>query len=363
MHQKRNRFTEVLSAVGSGKERDQLLDNLAILVSSGMAVSAALQILVHDLDSGYLKKCMERVIADLNAGSPLWRALENQTIIFSSHALSLIRIGEETGHLAENLKIVASQQNKERDFRSKVRSAMMYPVFVLTLTGVMGTGIAWFILPRLAGVFKELDIELPLITRMLINTGEFLGTYGYIAVPAVLCTVVLVFLTIFVFPKTKRSGQWLLFHMPGTKTLVQDTELSRLGYLLGILLSAGLPVTLALDSLRRATNFYAYKKLYGHMLECIEMGLSLDQSITSFPHAKKYMPVTMHQMIAAGERSGALPETLLRIGEICEAKTEITMKNLSVLLEPLLLVIVWLGVVSVAMAVIFPIYSLIGGLN
>ena len=138
-------------------------------------------------------------------------------------------------------------------------------------------------------------------------------------------------------------------------------EIARLGYLLGTLLNAGLPITHAFDSLAEATEISQYKKLYLHLSSSIGDGNSIQKSLASFKHVNRLIPRPVEQLIVAGEQSGTLAQSLLKIGQVYETKADAVTKNLMVILEPVLLVIVWLGVVAVALAVILPIYSLIGG--
>jgi type II secretory pathway component PulF len=361
---------KLFSTFGLGKERDYFVENLSMLISGGMPIIDALDSIAEELRSRRMKKIIYDMQSDISSGSPLWRTLQN-TNIFPEHAVSLIRLGEESGKLTENLKVVAIEQEKERVFKSKLRSAMMYPVFVLSLTVIIGIGIAWFILPKLAIVFAQLKITLPLITKILIGAGIFLGNYGQYAVPGAILIVVVLFFFIFSFSRTKFIGQSILFFAPGIKVLIKEVEVARFGYLLGTLLEAGLPITSALDSLAGATDIEQYRKLYIHLRNSVEEGNSLQKSFATFSpknklvsngkYANHLIPSPIQQLIVAGERSGTLSLTLLKIGQMYESKADTSTKNLTVILEPILLVIVWLGVVAVALAVILPIYSLIGG--
>jgi len=359
---KKNKILVSLQNIGIGKERDYFVENLAMLAASGMTILSALSGIKKEMRTKRMRKAITDIEEDIISGSPLWRALDSAGL-FPAHAVSLIRIGEESGKLSDNLKVVAGQSEKERIFKSKIRSAMMYPLFVLTLTLVVGIGIAWFILPRLAGVFAQLRLDLPLVTKTLIGAGEFLGEHGAIVIPIFLLTLAILIYIIFYFPKTKFIGQSILFHTPGVKRLIKEVEISRFGYLLGTLLEAGLPVVAAIDSLEKATVFPHYRKFYAHLGGSIADGNSFQKSFASYKKSNVLVPATVLQMVSAGEQSGNLSGTLLKIGETFETKTETTTKNLTVILEPILLVIVWLGVVSVALAVILPIYNLIGGLN
>jgi type IV pilus assembly protein PilC len=350
------------STFGLSKEKDYLIENLSLLISAGLDIVASLNLLKSDIRSKAMKEIMDDIISEIESGSPLWQTLENSRL-FPPYMIALIRIGEKSGKLSQNLKIVAKQDERDRSFRSQVRSAMMYPVFVFGFTLVVGIGVAWFILPRLATVFGSLKIKLPWITKILIDVGKWLGAHGTVAVPLIFLGCGALFYFIFVFPRTRFIGQKLLFKLPVIKRLLLELEMSRFGYLLGTLLEAGIPITSALDSLVEATSFPDYQKLYRHLCAEIEEGNNLQKSLASYRKISRFIPTPVQGMIAAGEQSGNIAVALLRIGENFTLKTETTAKNLTTLLEPLLLFIVWVGVMGVALAVFLPIYSLIGGLG
>ncbi len=344
------------------KDKDYLLENLAMELTAGLGVLQAIEAITEDLSSRYLKKITRQIASDIDEGLTLADALE-RTGIMPAHVISLIRIGEESGRLPENLQVVILQQQKDREFRSRIFSAMMYPVFVLVLTLFIGIGVAWFILPRLSTVFAQLDVELPWITRFMIGLGEFFANYGSLAVPLFLVALAGGLYLLFINQRTRFIGQWLLFRVPGVKQLMMEIELGRMGYILGTLLEAGLPIVEAIESLAKAGTLTMYRKLYRHLAASVNDGSSIHESFNSYKRLKSFFPATIQQMIAAGEQSGHLPQTLTKIGKNFETKTETTTKNLSVILEPILLVIVWLGVIFVALAVVLPVYSLIGGLE
>lgn len=352
----------IFANLGLGQEKEYFIEQLSMLMAAGMPVVTALSAIKKEIKSNRLQKIIEDVSAGIEAGSSISAALDSVGI-FPGSTISLIRIGEQSGRLAENLKVVAGQHQKEREFRSKTASAMMYPLFVFSLTIIVGLGIAWFILPRLATVFAQLKIDLPVITRWLINLGTFLGQYGTIVIPALLFVGLLTLFFLFIFKKTNFLGQAILFAIPPVARLFTELELSRFGSLLGNLLEAGLPILDSLDSLANSSTFYRYKKLYAHLHDRISEGNSFGKSFELYKNTGKLIPVPIQQLVITSEQSGNLPATFKKIGEMYETKTETTAKNITILLEPILLVIVWLGVVAVALAVILPLYSLIGNLN
>jgi len=347
---------------GFAEESQYFVENLSMLLASGMDIIEALEAIKAEVKSTKLINIIEELIENINSGFSLWQALE-KTKLLPPHIISLIKIGEESGRLHESLAVVVIQQNKNKSFKSKIRAAMMYPVFVMGVAFVVGIGIAWFILPKLSTVFSQLNLKLPLITRILIGLGGFLAKYGTVVVPSVIIGLSTFLYFLFFYRKTKFIGQAILFSIPGIKGLIREVELARFGYIMGTLLEAGLPVVEALDSLKESGTLRAYGKIYVQLKSGVEEGKSFEECFQSNKKIKKLIPTTIQSLISVGERSGRLGKIFLNISANYESKTELTTKNLSVILEPLLLVVVWLGVVAVAMAVILPIYSLVGGLN
>ena len=345
---------------GTSKDRDHLIENFSLLATSGMSVPESLGAIVQDIQTKRIQDLTHWIIEEINVGTPLWKALGDSGI-FPAHMIPLIQIGEESGRLIENLDLIREQQEKDKEFRQKIRSAMMYPMFVFIVTMVVGIGIVWFILPRLALVFAQLSVDLPLTTRILIGFGNFIGAYGRIVVPAFIVGMLTSLYVIFFNPKTKFIGQQLLFWMPGIKRLLKEVELTQFGYIFGTLLDAGVPLTRALASTRDAATLPQYKKIYETLRANIEEGKSFQQSFKENKKSSKLIPIPVQQLIIVGERSGKLSETLLKVNRIYQLKNEATTKNLTVIMEPFLLVMVWLGVLGVALGVILPIYNLIGG--
>ncbi len=328
--------------LGVAKEKEYLIESLSLMLSSDMPVEQALQALKLSAKSKYFFALVKQIEVDINSGFHFWQAFA-KTELFPDYAISLIRIGEESGRLSENLKLLGRQQQKDSILRQRIRSAMTYPAIVLVLTLTIGSGITWFILPRLATVFRDLKLKIPFLTSLLISLGNFLQGK--------------------VNRSTKPIGQRLLFSIPGIKQLIMEIELSRFGYILGSLIGAGVPIIDALQLLAEAGTFYNYKNLFWHLKSSIEEGNSFQKSFNSIKGIEKLLPVPIQQIVIAGEQSGKLEQTFLNIGTQFEGKSEGTAQNLTVILEPVLLVIVWLGVSAVAFAVIMPLYNLVGGLG
>ena len=346
---------------GLTTERDYVLENIGLLIGSGLPLVDTLDALTKEMRSKRMQQIMRQIRVDVEAGVFLWQAMEYSQL-FSSQTLSLIRLGEQSGNLVENLKVVALEQEKDRQFRTNIRSAVAYPVFVLLLTIIVGVGVAWFILPKLALVFSQLHLALPPMTKMLITVGGFFGRHGAIVVPLGLGVLGAVLYLLFSYHRTKYLGRELLVRLPGIGRLLTEVELARFGYLLGTLLEAGVPIVHAFDSLTKAAGLPRYQKLYRSLGNTIADGQSMEKSIRAFPAIDRTVPTSVQFMLFAGERSGTLATTLLKIGRIYDNKSATSAKDIMILLEPILLVVIWLGVVGVALAVIVPLYSLIGSM-
>ncbi len=348
--------------IGSSSKRSYLIENLATLVEAGINISESLSIISSGIKNNHFKKIVLNIKENVDSGFSLWQSFEKANI-FSKRDISLIMIGENSGHLVENLNILSLQHQKEKFFRYKVYSALMYPSLVLFLVLIIGTGMSWFLLPKLSVVFTQLGAELPLITKIMISVGDFFGNYGAIFFPIFFIFFFSFFYFVFFHKKTKIIGQKFLFNFFSTRKLVLESELSRFGYILGTLLQAGFSINESLRLLNQASPFSFYGDFYLYLSESVSDGISLKESFTRFPKSPRLVPNSVQEMIFVGERSGKLPEILLKIGKNYEEKLDISTRNLSAILEPVLLILVWVGVVILALAIILPVYSLISNIN
>lgn len=347
---------------GLGPEKNEFLESFALLLSSGIDLLSALSALRDDMRSARMRALVARMEKDTKNGAPLWKTLDAAGI-FPHTAISLVRIGEESGRLTENLSVVVAQERKAHLFRSQVRSAMLYPMLVFGLSVVVAVGTSWFILPRLENVFGQLGINLPLATKLLLGLGKFLGEYGAFAVPALLLSFAFLFVLFFTVPVLRNAGGAVLFRVPTIRKLMQNIAVTQFSYLLGTMLKAGVPLIPSISSVAESSGSGAYHKFYLTLRQNLENGYSFTKSFAHIPNASKFIPVSVQHIIAAGEQSGKLPEALLSVSETFEQRTANAMKDLSVLIEPIMLFIVWIGVLLVALGIILPIYTLIGQFN
>ena len=352
----------MLRRFGMEKEREYFIENLAMMLGAGISMSVVLDYLKRDAGTKRMKHIIQEMREGIASGKPLWEVCETSGL-FDENTISLLRSGEESGRLSENVELIRKQESRSRVFASRMQSAMLYPGIIFFVMTVIGLGIAWFILPKLAKTFEGLHVELPPLTRGLIALGEFIAHYGYIVIPSVIVFIAILFFFLFFFPPTRFIGQWILLSLPGIRRLIREVELARMGYTMGSLIQSGIPIISALDSLSHSTILRSYQVFYQSLRDGVENGFSFEELFIRNPRCRRFLPLPVQSMILAGEKTGNLDTIFLHIGENFELKNETTAKNISVLLEPFLLFVVWIGVVLLALAVIMPIYGLIGGLS
>jgi type IV pilus assembly protein PilC len=355
------KFTDQLNSIGLGKERNHFIENLAILLNSGLSVIDALKTIQLELRIKPMKKMVQKVIDDVESGIALWRAMDNRSF-FTPYALSLIRIGEESGSLSKNMEYLSVQQEKDRSLRSKVKMAMIYPSIVLTLTMGITLGLAWFVLPQLVGVLLSLNAKLPLVTRIIIWVANFFKEHGIVAVPLFGAFSVFVIL-ICKYTSLKGPAQMFAFRLPGIGVMARSATLARFGIILGSLLRAGVPLVESIRSMADVTDTIAYRKFYERLAERINVGCSFAVAFADLKETSKLIPVSVQQLLVTGEKSGKIADMLLRVADIYEKKAEEAAQRLPVVLEPILLLFIGGLVGTIAFAIIVPIYSIVGSVG
>lgn len=354
-------FLQSINNIGMGKERSLFIQNLGTMLGAGLPVLDALRTLEMETRGRAMRKVIRNIVSAVENGEPLWRAMDEQNL-FSPHALALVRIGEEAGNLAENVTYLAEQDEKDRALRGKVKMAMIYPSIVLTLMIILVIGLGMFVLPQLIGVLVSLNVELPFVTRMVVQFSNLFTSYGHIIIPGIFGGAFLTFI-LAKFTPLRVVFQWFLFRVPGIGALAKEATIARFGVILGGLLKAGVPVVEAIESLVDVTNIVSYRNFYRKLLAHVQGGDSFATSFKTIRRANKVLPPSVQQLVIVGERSGSLSEIMLKIADIYDKKASETAEKLPVILEPMLLIFIGGLVATIAFSIIIPIYSVVGNVG
>lgn len=344
-------------SIGFGTEKDFFIENLSMLIASGMGIAASLEAMSSSVKTHRMKKTIEYIKKAINAGVPLWEAFQKSKM-FPERVISIIKSGEESGRLPEHLNLVTTQLHKEKIFQSRMRSALIYPGIVLVLAFFVVLWMGLFTLPKILSIFNQPVATLPIPTRVILFVSTFLRDYGYVAVPMVILITLFIIYILFTNKHTKFLGDAILFSLPGIKDLVKGIEIGRFGYVGGALLQAGFLVDETFEAVRDGSSYSSYRKFYDYLRESIQKGNSFKSALGSFKHSDRYIPNHIQQLIIAAEKSGRLPEVLIRIGVIYEERTDAMSRDLSTILEPIVLITVGLVVGFIMVGLLGPIYEL-----
>lgn len=348
--------------IGSGGFKKYFFESLATMLASGIDIRTILKDLKAETKNKGDLALITRMQVAIENGTPIWRVAKDEKLV-AEHYLALIRIGEMSGSLPENLDTIVTQIDRDRDFQNKLRSASLYPSLIGILLFIVVIVLMTFVFPKITGVYDSLNIELPTITKVMMAIGDFFSENAVWFIPTIFTTVFLIFYFLFMHPKTKKYGQMLMFKVPAIKSLIQELELARFGFLLNSLLRAGVTFPEALKLLVGSTSLFQYKTLYEFIAYYIEKGYSMDVIMEAYPNINRLLPLYPRQLLINGVRARKFQENALKIGEIYQKKNELTLKDIGTLFEPALLIIIWIGVSIFAISVIMPMYSILGNLT
>ncbi|PIU01807.1 hypothetical protein COT68_01245 [bacterium (Candidatus Torokbacteria) CG09_land_8_20_14_0_10_42_11] len=353
-------FREILSRFGFVSLMDKVLFTryLEVMLKAGLSLVRALNILASQTANRKLQKVISALHSDVEKGVSLNEALGRHPHIFSELYVNVVKTGEASGMLTESLDQLATQLKKDRELIKKVTGALIYPVLVLVAMVGIGFLMLTFVLPKLISVFENFNTRLPLPTRILIAMSKFMGAY-YLWVLGVAAI-----LGVFTWRAAHSQAGRLVFHwvylrLPVVAKIIKKVNLARFIRNLASLLASGMPILKVLDVTADALGNVYYKKAVRDSITEVQKGVSLSKAISQSP---LLFPPIVTQVIEVGEETGSLDQVLLRLAEFYEEDVEQTMKNISTIIEPLLMLVIGGAVGIMAVAMIMPIYSITGSI-
>lgn len=343
----------VLNRVKSG-DRILFTRELAVMIRAGLPILQALKAIEEQTSNPNLKKAISGLIGEVEGGGPLSIAFSHYPAIFPPIFASVTKSGEKSGKLEEVLERLATQLEKDNDLVAKVRSAMVYPTFVLIALVSVIILIMVYIIPQLKSLFDDASITLPLITRALLATSDFFTKY------IILILVIGVVLAIGVRlasrkPKPRLFLERIRFFMPIFGSLYRKVLMTRFTHTLSTLLAAGLPVTESLATTADVMDSPTFHQSIDELISKVKNGQNLSSSLLA---DKQFSPMIGH-MVTIGENSGKTDSVLETVAGFFDKEVENLTRNLSSLLEPFLMLLMGLGVGLVVASVIIPIYNLV----
>jgi type IV pilus assembly protein PilC len=280
--------------------------------------------------------------------------MANYPKVFSDLFVSMVRVGEMSGSMELSLKQLGIQLEREADLRSRVKGAMIYPTVIVVAMIVMGVGMATFVLPKLTSVFKDFETTLPFATQMVVNATDFFAAHAILVMIALVGGLGGIFLGVKSKPGSELLGR-LSLYLPGIGPLAVKINVARFTRVLSSLLTSGIPIVEALTVAAESIPNVDYKKTLLSTAERVKVGKNLTEELANY---ERLYPFIVVQMLEVGEETGSLEEILLQIATHYETQVDATLKNLSSIIEPLLLLIIGAAVGALAYALIIPIYNI-----
>ncbi|MAG59948.1 hypothetical protein CMO96_04125 [Candidatus Woesebacteria bacterium] len=323
------------------------------MVTAGLPITDALVIL-REQSKPKMKPVINQLVSDIQGGSSLSGALEKHPKVFTPVYTSLVRAGETGGVLDKILERLADNLESQREFHSKVKGAMIYPVIVVIGMFAVGTIMMVFVIPRLTQIYEEFDAELPITTRIVIGISEVMQKMWW-AIPIVGVGLVWGFGA---FSRTKVGRakiDALKFKIPVFGELQKKVVLTEFARTLGLLVGAGIPILEGLRVVGGAVGNVVVSDAIKRASEKVEKGFALSYALSQ---ETKVFPPLLFQMLAVGEETGKVDETLLKVSKVFEQDTSHAVKNLTAAIEPIIMVILGISIGFLVLSIILPIYNL-----
>lgn len=343
----------------SQKEKMFFTEHLCLMIKGGVSLAEALEILKKESKSRLLKRALDYILERILEGDKLSKGMEQYPKIFDKFFRSIVKAGEEGGTLEENLKYLSSSLQASYSLRKKILGALIYPIIIILVALIIVFIITLFILPKLIKLFQSLEVELPLPTKILLGSGSFLQKYWIFILIAVFLYILIakIFKT---FPLTKFYIDKRNLFFPIFGKIEKNRNLSEFSRTFSTLLKSGVPILESLDICIDTLENEVFKKKLIKVRSGVERGEKISQGLKNFP---ELFPIIFSQMVLVGEKTGALEESFLYLTDFYEREVDSSVKNISSLLEPVILILVGLFVAFVALAIIMPIYQITSGIR
>ncbi len=331
----------------------------ATMLRAGLPLTEAVEVIRKETKNNTLRTVLFDISFELRKGSSLSKVLTKYDDHFDSFFITMVKAGEESGTLEKSFDYLSKQLLTSHELNQQIKGSMMYPAVIVI--AMFGNAILMltFVLPKMSEVFTNLNVELPTVTRLVLGFGEFVGDNTILVLAVVLFFVILVFL-IFFIKKTRRILFLMALHIPAVKHLMNQIDISRFARTLSTLLRSGVPVMVALDVSAGSLTQPRLKKRASEFSAGVAKGESLSDLLVE---GKKVFPSVMIQTIRAGEKSGSLDQVLEELADFYEKEVEFSLKRLTALLEPVLMLVIGIAVGAMVLIMITPIYSIVGGLE
>ena len=332
--------------------------NLSGMLKAGLSLARALSVLEKQTKNSGLNKILNSIINEINSGGTLSTGISRFPNVFSKLFISMTRAGEESGNLSGALTEIGANLEKANALTKKVKGAMIYPGVIMTAMVVIGILMFAFVVPTLAKTFKELNVDLPASTQLVIFLGNFFSAH------LILSFVILIvagFLGVVLFKASFMAKyiDYVVLRLPVIGTMAKELNTARTTRTMAALLVSGVSITRAIEITEDVVQNIYYKKVLKEAMLEVEKGAPFSEV---FEKHQELYPIMMSEMIQVGEETGKLSDMLMQVAMFYEGEIENKTKNLSTIIEPILMVVIGGGVGFFALSMITPLYSILNNI-
>lgn len=357
-----NKFASLFIApFRSVKTQDKInfARHLSIVIKAGLPILEGLKMIRKQTNSRNLLRVIDQIMIDVANGQFLATSLERFPEVFDSFFVSIVKVGEASGTLASNLLYVAEEMKKSHDLKNKIRSAMIYPLIIMLATVVLVSFLVFFVFPKILPIFASLHVQLPLPTKILIIVAEFLIANGLWILVGLIAFFIGARILLSLAPVRFLFNR-AIFALPIFSQLTIEINMASFTRILSVLLKGGIKIVEAINITAQTFDNLVYKRELLAAAEEIKKGGQLAQYLSAH---KWIFPVLLSGLIEIGENTGNLEDNLVYLSDYYREEVELSIKNLTVLIEPLMLLAMGMIVGFVAISIITPIYQITQGVG
>jgi type IV pilus assembly protein PilC len=353
---KRNFLSGVNFSWQHVKLKDKIIfaGNLSSMLLAGLSLSRSLTVLSKQTSNKYFRTVIDQVGEKINKGESFSRALTSFPKVFPEVFVAMVGAAEESGKMPEALKLIAEQLEKSYGLRRKIIGALIYPAVIVVAIIAIAILMMIFLIPTLSTTFRELNVPLPLSTRIIIGLSDFMVNNLFL----VIGLIVIVSFSLVTFFRTKTGKRFLsavLLRLPLISNLTRQANSATVLRTTSSLISAGVSMTETLEITARVVQNYYYRRVLVEAYDKVQKGLPLSAVLAAH---QNLFPVFASEMAAVGEETGQLADLLLKGATFFEEEVNQVTKNLSTIIEPVLMIVIGLAVGIFAVSMIGPMYSL-----
>lgn len=351
---------DAFSGSFSLKEQTAFAKRLAFLIDAGVPIVEALHMLRDQTRVRAHAAVLTSIVDDTASGQALAKSFGKFPKFFSQFAIQIIKVGESSGTLSQSLVFLADELRKRQALKSKVIGALVYPAVLVCATAGITVFLMVYLFPKIMPIFNSLHATLPLTTRIVIAVSTFLQQWGLLVGVGIVVFCIVISIALARSEKLRYMRDDFVLHLPLLGSMFRSFQVANICRTLGLLLKSGMRLSDALPVTAETTGNLVYKKRLLQLGEAVVRG---ERISTHLADERTYFPDMLTHLVAVGERSGTLSETLVYLSEMYDAEVDDFTKNLSTLIEPVLMVVMGIVVGFIAISIISPIYGITQNLH